>query len=214
VMLAKYSDGHSAILTGSSGVSSGGSATATPSTVSLGAALDVTGSGFGGGASKFKAPSAWITVGSDAHKTTVKIAPKTASDTDFTATVTSLRKGLSGPATLHVLPKAKGATEIDTALTVELPSIASASAAGGVAGDAVTITGSYFGTKKRKVVFLETVDGKAVTKSMKVTAWTDGSISIAVPKRLVPKGATTIDGVIEVENDPGASNAVAFTVTD
>jgi hypothetical protein len=211
VMLAKYSDGHSAVLTGSGG---GGSATATPSTVSLGAALDVTGSGFGGGASKFKAPTAWITVGSDPHKITVKVAPKTASDADFAATVTSLRKGLSGPATLHVQPKAKGATEIDASLTVELPSIASVSAASGVAGDAVTITGSFFGTKKRKVVFLETVNGKAVAKSMKVTAWADGSISIVVGKRLVPKGATTIDGEIEIENDPGASNAVAFTVTD
>jgi len=210
VMHVTYSDGHSAVVTGSSGA---GSAKATPSTVSLGAALDVKGSGFGGGASKFKAPTAWITVGSDPHKIAVKVAPKTASDTDLTATVTSLRKGLSGPATLHVQPKAKGATEIDASLTVELPSIASVSAAGGAAGDAVTITGSFFGTKKRKVVFIETVNGKAVAKTMKVTAWSDGSISIVVPKRLVPKGVATIDGVIEVENDPGASNAVAFTVT-
>ncbi len=215
VMRATYSDGHSAILTGSGGASSGGgSATATPSTVSVGTTIDVTGSGFGGGASKFKAPTAWITIGSDPHKIKVKVDPKTASDTDFTATVTSLRKGLSGPATLHALPKAKGATEIDTTLTVELPSIASVSAASGAAGDAVTITGSFFGTKKSKVVFLETIDGKTVAKSMKVTAWADGSISIVVAKRLVPKGAATIDGEIEVENDPGASNAVAFTVTD
>jgi hypothetical protein len=216
VMLAKYSDNHSAVLTASVGASSGGggSATATPSTVSVGGTLDVTGSGFGGGASKFKSPTAWITVGSDPHKIKVKVDPRTASDTGFTAAVTSLRKGLSGPATLHVQPSAKGAAEIDASLTVELPSIASVSAASGAAGDAVTITGSSFGTKKRKVLFLETVNGKAVTKTMKVTAWADGSISIVVPKHLVPKGATTIDGAIEVENDPGASNAVSFTVTD
>jgi len=209
-ILAQFLDGHLAVLTNAAGAATAGAAT--PSTLSLGATMVVTGSGFGGGAARFKPPTAWLTFGADKRKTPLKIDATTASDGEIHVTVTSLRKGASGTATLHVLPRVRRGIEADLTVTIALPAVASLSGATGKAGDTITITGSYFGSKKRVVKFVAVVGAKTVVKTFAVKSWADGSITVVVPKRLVPKGATSLDGTIEVTNDPGASNATPFTV--
>jgi hypothetical protein len=209
-ILAQFLDGHNAVLTNAAGASSLG--TVTPTSLSVGTTIDVTGSGFGGGAAKFKAPSAWLTVESDPRKIPLKVDAKTASDTEFHATLAKLRKGAGGPATLHVQPKVKGAPETLASVTIEPPHVDSLSAASGAGGDLVTITGSFFGSKKRQVRFFATVGEKSVNKGVAVKSWADGSIVVVVPKHLLKDGATSLDGVFEVDNDAGESNVVSFTV--
>ncbi len=188
--------------------------TVTPSNLSVGTTIEVQGAGFGGGASKFKAPTAWLTVGSDTHKIPLKVDAKTASDVDFHATLAALRKGDHGAATLHVLPKVKHAAEIDSTgltLTVELPSITSLSAASGKHGDVITITGRYFGSKKRQLRFTGTLGGKALAVAVRTKTWSDGSITFVVPRRKLPHGVSSLPGALEVVNDAGVSNTSSFT---
>jgi hypothetical protein len=211
-ILAQFLDGHLAVLTNAGGGGGGGTAGVTPSSLSVGTTIDVEGSGFGGGAAKFRPPKAWLTTGTSPRKIPLKVDAATASDTEFQATLPALPKGTNGAATLHVLPRVKGAQAIEASVTIELPQIASLSASTGTAGDAVTLTGSYFGTKKRKVRFVATVGDKTVIRPVPVTSWADGSIAVVLSKRLLPKGSTSIDGTLHVENDAGTSNTIPFTV--
>jgi hypothetical protein len=208
-LVAQFLDGNLAVLTNAGVPAVGG---VTPSSVAVGTTLDVTGSGFGGGGVKFKAPAAWLTVDPSPRKIPLKIDATTASDSEFHATLGALPNGVHGAATLHVLPKGKGAKEIEAPVTIELPQIASLSAPTGKGGDTVTLTGRYFGSKKRKVRFVATIGGKSVKKTASVKSWSDGSITVVVPKHLLPKGATSVDGAFEVDDDAGASNTMPFTV--
>jgi hypothetical protein len=125
----------------------------------------------------------------------------------------SLRKGANGPATLHVLPHVKGAQEATISVTIELPSLAGLSAPDLRAGATLTLSGAYFGSKKRFVQFRATVSGKPRTWKFAVQSWADGSIAALVPKGVVPKGAPVLTGELLVTNDAGDSvTAVAFTV--
>jgi IPT/TIG domain-containing protein len=209
-ILAQFLDGHLAVLTNAAGSSSLG--TVTPTSLSVGTTIDVTGSGFGGGAAKFRAPAAWLTAGSDPRKIPLKVDAKTASDTEFHATLAKLRKGASGPATLHVQAKVKGAPESQASVRIEPPHVDSVSAASGAGGDLVTITGRYFGSKKRQVLFLALVGDTGVHRRVAVKSWTDGAIVVVVPKHLLKDGAAPVGGVFEVDNDAGESNVVDFTV--
>jgi hypothetical protein len=209
-ILGKTADDHLEVLTNAGGAAPSGAAT--PSSLSVGTTIDVTGSGFGAGAKKFHPPKAWLTVGSDPRKIPLKVDPKTASDTEFHATFVALRKGAHGPATLHVLPSVKHAAEITMPVTIELPSPTSLSATELHGGDTLTLTGAYFGAKKRLVEFRATVNGKLKTWKFAVKSWTDDSITAVVPKRVVPKGQTTLEGDVVVTNDAGDSETSAFTV--
>jgi hypothetical protein len=188
------------------------SAGTTTTSLSVGTTMDVTGSGFGGGASKFHPPTAWLTVGDDPRKIPLKVDGKTASDTEIHATLASLRKGAHGAATLHVLPRVKHATEATISVTIELPSLANLSATDLHGGDVLTVSGAYFGSKKKIVQFKATVNGKLHAWKFAVKTWADGSITALVPKRVVPKGSTTLVGEIVVTNDAGDSETIAFTV--
>jgi hypothetical protein len=203
-------DGHSYVLTNAAGAASVGGAT--PSSVSVGTTIDVKGSGFGGGAPKFKAPSAWLTVEGSPKKIPLKVDAKTASDTEIHATLASLPKGLHGPATLHVLPKVKHGIESTTAVTIELPQIADLSAPNLSSGETLTLNGSYFGSKKRSVLFRATVGTKVKTWKLAVKTWTDGTITAVIPKKVVPKGSALLAGEVLVTNDAGESAALPFTV--
>ncbi len=203
-------DGHTELLTNAGTPVSAGTST---TSLSVGTTMDVTGSGFGGGATKFKAPTAWLTVGGDPKKIPLKVDTTTASDGEIHVTLASLRKGVHGAATLHVLPRVKGAAEATVSVTIELPSLADVSAGDLRAGATLTLNGAYFGSKKRFVQFHATVNGKLRTWKFAVKTWADGSITAVVPKGVVPKGVPTLTGSIIVTNDAGDSvAAIAFTV--
>jgi len=207
------------LLLAAAGVSLAGPAaisTVTPTSLSLGTSIDVKGVGFGGGAAKFAAPRSWLTAGTDTHKIPLKVDAKTASDVEFHATLVAFRKGVHGTVTLHVQPKAKGAAELTSDaglnLAIELPAITSLSASSGKGGDTLTITGTGFGAKKRKVRFLATIGSKSVNKVVPTKTWSDTSITLVVPKHSLHKGLTSLAGEIEVETDAGTSNTESFTV--
>jgi hypothetical protein len=203
-------DGHISLLTNAGGAVSAGTTT---TSLSVGAGFVVTGFGFGGGATKFTPPTAWLTLDGDPKKIPLRVDRKTASNNEIHATLASLRKGAHGAATLHVLPRVKGAAEATVAVTIELPSLTGLSAADLRGGEILTLTGAYFGAKKRLVRFNATVNGKAKTWKLAVKTWADGSITAVVPKRAVPKGAPTLAGAIVVTNDAGDSpTAIAFTI--
>ena len=210
-ILAQFLDGHVAVLT-NGGPVAGSAGSVTPSTVSVGTVIAVKGSGFGGGADKFRAPTAWLTVEGSSKKMKLKVDTSTASDTEFHATVVKLSKGSGGPATLHVQPKVKGAAEIDAPVTIGFPHVDSLSAPSGVGGDLVTITGSHFGSKKRKVRFFATIGDRSVNKGVVVKSWSDEAIVVVVPKHLLGNGVTSAEGQFEVDNDAGESNTATFTV--
>lgn len=210
-ILAQFLDGHLAVLT-NAGPAGGTAGDVTPSTVSLGTSIEVTGSGFGGGAAKFKAPSVWLTVPDSSSKYPLKVDASTASDTDLHATVKKLPKGISGAATLHVQPKVKGAAVIDAPLTIGLPSVTSVSVPAAAGGELVTLTGTHFGSKKGHVLFFAFVGDESVRKRVVVKSWSDTSITVVVPKIHLPADVTSAGGSFEVDNVSGESNAAAFTV--
>jgi hypothetical protein len=211
--LGETADDHLIVMTNAGGAGpTNPTAAATPTTLSVGTMIDVTGSGFGGGAKKFHAPKAWLTVGSDPKKIPLKVDATDASDTEIHATLVSMRKGAHGPATLHLLPNVKHATEATIPVTIELPSLTSLSATDLHGGDTLTLTGAYFGTKKRFVEFRATVNGKLKTWKLAAKTWADGSITAVVPKHVVPKGQSSLAGEVLVTNDAGDSETIAFTV--
>jgi hypothetical protein len=212
-ILAQFLDGHLAVLTNAAGSGGGGSTgSVTPTSIALGSTIDVTGSGFGGGAARFRAPKAWLTVGTDPRKIPLRVDAKSATDAALHLTLASLRKGAHGPATLHIRPRPRQAAEITADVTIELPAVESLSAPSGQGGDTLTLSGSWFGTKKRKARFVATIGERVVKKTLTVKSWAAGSIVVLVPKRVIPTGAPSLDGTIEVQSDAGVSNTTAFTI--
>jgi hypothetical protein len=216
-ILGQTADAHVEVLTNATSAGPGpgpgpSGPAATPSSLSVGTSTDVTGTGFGGGAAKFHAPKAWLTVGSSPRKIPLRVDPSTASDTEFHATLASLPKGAHGDATLHVLPHVKHATEITIPVTIELPSVTSLSATDLHGGDTLTITGEHFGSKKKSVEFRGSVNGKPKKWKLAVKSWSDESIMARLPKKVVPKGSTSLEGDVVVITDAGESTPTTFTV--
>jgi hypothetical protein len=102
-----------------------------------------------------------------------------------------------------VLPE----TEEEDGFTVKAPEIVSVDPYVGSAGDQITISGNYFGSKKGKVYFGYVSNGKYTKKSCSVKSWSDGEIVFVVPKRPVgiydvivtnSVGSSTLPGALEI----------------
>lgn len=105
-----------------------------------------------------------------------------------------------------IQPQAKGSSSIMIAngLTVKAPEIGAVDPTGGSTGDEITVNGSFFGTKKRKV----TLGGK----TCKVLSWTmhstTGEIMIQF---IVPKGLRSGTQELKLTNAVG-SDTMNFAI--
>ncbi len=132
--------------------------------LSVGTTLDVVGTDFA------KPVQAWVQVGS--KKVPLKI-DRGATDTAFTATLKTLPQGVNGAGLLRVKAKGSNVPFSLAGMTIELPQPSGISPESAAPGQNVTISGTYFGTKKGKVV--------VGTKKAKIRTWTDTSITFQVP---------------------------------
>jgi IPT/TIG domain len=157
-----------------------------PASGSLGTQFTISGSGLGDKKGK-------IVVSNDSVSATLKIA-----NGGWTKTLISaaLSKALPpGTYDVTVYPQPYKTTDPipwPVPFTVEIPALGSPSPTNGPPGTEITITGSFFGTKKGKVYIEGQSKGKAKIANCKVTFWdmnpTTGvsTVSFLVPKTLDP----------------------------
>jgi len=122
--------------------------------------------------------------------TTAAVVKGSWTSTDITCIV---KKSLpAGTYDITITPKGGTATTFPAAFRMSNPVIDSLSSTEGFEGEEITISGSYFGTKKGKVYLEYEKDGVPKKKSCQVRLWTmdpmtgDSQIIFVVPKGLDP----------------------------
>jgi lysophospholipase L1-like esterase len=122
-----------------------------------------------------------------------KIAAKIAKDGWAAASITCTLTRVPPLGTHDVTIKPNKADDIGlySAFTVKPPEIDSLDYYTGAAGDTITITGTFFGTRKGKIYLEYEKNGKPKKKNCKVTSWGMDSITFVVPKtsKNFPAGA-------------------------
>jgi hypothetical protein len=173
----------------------------TPPEGTIGTELVIAGSGFGDKKGK-------VLIGEAA----TKIAKDRWSDGQITCTVT---KALPAGVYAVKINSKVGATTLPDAFTVMDPAIGLIVPDFGIPGDKITISGSYFGSKKGKV-YLEYQDknGQTKKKNCKITYWnmnpTSGASEITF---LVPKGLEWGTYQLFVSNKVGISESEDFILS-
>lgn len=142
-------------------------------------------------------PTAWLDF--SGRHVPLKIA-KGGTETHLDVRLASVPKGVHGACQLKVRPKGVKVPFSLAGMTIELPAPTGPMPVSGTAGTEVTITGSYFGTKRGHVDF--------GTKRGRVIEWTDTLIRVTVPKHL-PAGTVNL----HVVNQAGESvNPTGFEI--
>ena len=137
--------------------------------LSVGTTFQVNGTEFG------PKPTAWLEFG--AKRIPLKVL-KGATDTQFTAQVKNIPRNANGECLLRVRPRGVRVPFAFAGMVLELPRPEGVEPASAPAGQEVTISGTFFGTKKPKVRF--------ETRSAKVVSYGDTEIVVRVPDGLSP----------------------------
>jgi|GEM_PF-1122480 len=113
-----------------------------------------------------------------------KIAAKIAKDgwAPDSITFTLTRVPPVGTHDVTIKPNKADDITLTSAFTVKPPEIDSLDFYTGAAGDPITITGTFFGTRKGKVYLEYEKNGKPKKKNCKVTSWGMNSITFVLPK--------------------------------
>jgi hypothetical protein len=103
-------------------------------------------------------------------------------------------------------PQGALAVTLSGSFTIKGPQIESVTPASGTAGQSITISGKFFGTKKGKVIFS---DAAGTSANGKVLGWSmdpatnEGTVVVAVPKKLAGPCAVTVTNKIAADSRAG-----------
>jgi len=145
-----------------------------------------------------------------------KASLKVSSWNDSTITCLVSKAPLPGAYGVSVQPKGGQARVYPAAFTVQPPAIDTVDPATGAVGATVTVTGSFFTTKKGKIYLVGNGPKGIIAKSGKVITWTmDPATGVSSATFAVPKGLSTgspCDVKIVLKGMPEAVATDAFTI--
>ena len=174
----------------------------TDSQLTWGSEFEITGSGFGEKKPKVQLVPQFLKKGPK------PITLKVLEFSDTRVKVMS-RKGLAGSFRLSLKPKGGDTITSSPIVSIVNPNPTSLSIETADPNEAVTITGTHFGTKKGKV-YVGSLAAKGKPGKTKVTAWTNTSITFLAPKKQ-PNGTYAVN----VINKAGAGQmANALTIAN